>query len=201
MVEPNRYNGTFNLKDLLVSGKSPTHSPLLDSNQMRLTLDRSLQPQQVLVLSLAYQLNLPEPIPSSTTRPVPFGWTDRQTNLVDWYPFIPPYEEGKGWLAHRPGYFGEHLAYETANFDITIRNTGKEIFRAPSSLADSGETQPGQLTVAASAPAQQSDQTPLFSFQCPHILLVCQSLLCRSSPNCRECFSARIHFPHPCSGG
>ena len=158
MVEPNRYNGTFNLKDLLVAGKSPTHSPLLDSNQMRLTLDRPLQPERVLVLSLAYQLNLPEPIPSSTTRPVPFGWTDRQTNLVDWYPFIPPYEEGKGWLAHRPGYFGEHLAYETANFDITIRNTGKEIFRAPSSLADSGETQPGQLTVAASAPAQQSDQ-------------------------------------------
>ncbi|MGB9585976.1 MAG: M1 family metallopeptidase [Anaerolineales bacterium] len=154
MIEPNRYDGTFQLQELLINGKSPTSTPELQSNQMLLELEQPLEPQQTIILDIAYQLHLPQPIPSPTTRPVPFGWTPRQTNLVDWYPFIPPYIEGKGWVAHKPGYFGEHLAYETANFEIILVNKGKEILSAPTSLADSGETQAGHLTVAASAMAQ-----------------------------------------------
>ncbi len=157
MVEPNRYEGTFQLQDIFVNGDKLANPPTLQSNQMHVALDQPLQPQQTLTLSISYQLDLPKPNPSPTTRPVPFGWTERQTNLVDWYPFIPPYIEGKGWLAHQPGYFGEHLAYQTANFDVTIINSGKEILRAPKTVLDRGETQPGQLTIAASAPAEQND--------------------------------------------
>ena len=49
-----------------------------------------------------------------------FGFTAQQVNLVDWYPFIVPYVVGKGWILHDPHYYGEHLAYEAADFDVSV---------------------------------------------------------------------------------
>jgi aminopeptidase N len=40
---------------------------------------------------------------------------------VDWYPFIPPYRDGEGWLISAAAAQGEHLAYESADFDVRIR--------------------------------------------------------------------------------
>jgi aminopeptidase N len=77
-------------------------------------------------------------VPSSDVRPIPFGYTPRQTNLVDWFPYIPPYRPGEGWLIRSAGYFGEHLAYESADFEVSFK------------LADTRAS----LVVAASAPAQ-----------------------------------------------
>ena len=54
-------------------------------------------------------------------RPVPFGYTARQTNLVDWYPFVAPYLPGEGWQAHQAYYFGEHLVYEKSDFQVNIQ--------------------------------------------------------------------------------
>jgi aminopeptidase N len=62
-------------------------------------------------------------VPSQETRPIPFGYTARQTNLVDWYPFVAPYITGEGWIANQAYFFGEHLAYELADFDVSIRIT------------------------------------------------------------------------------
>jgi aminopeptidase N len=64
---------------------------------------------------------MPSPSPEYYGRPVPFGYSSRQTNFVDWYPFVPPYQPGEGWLAHRPGAFGEHLVYESADFEVNIQ--------------------------------------------------------------------------------
>jgi aminopeptidase N len=61
---------------------------------------------------------------------------------VDWYPFIPPYVDGQGWQAHPAGFFGEHLVYEQADFDVWLR-----IEDAP----------PGTLLAASSAPVQEGD--------------------------------------------
>jgi hypothetical protein len=143
-VEANRWAGGFNLQSLkMENGKSITNSEL-SGNQMIIPLPQPLQPAERLILHLSYQLFLPAiPEPSDTARPVPFGYTGRQTNLVDWYPFIPPYRPGEGWLLHNPGYFGEHQVYETADFDVQI------------SLS-----QPVQdLVIAASAPAGQTAES------------------------------------------
>lgn len=51
-----------------------------------------------------------------------FGYTAQQVNLVDWYPFIVPYVNG-GWVLNDPWYYGEHLAYESADFDISLTFT------------------------------------------------------------------------------
>ncbi|MCX8061339.1 MAG: M1 family metallopeptidase [Anaerolineales bacterium] len=164
MVEPNRYLGTFTLKSLSVAGQdSKGKEEWVEINQLRLPLPQPWQPMEKLEVRLEYELNLPSPQPNPATRPVPFGWTALQTNLVDWYPFIPPYREGKGWLAHPPGFFGEHLVSESADYAVTIRIRDSLTVRTTASPNPTGEPMAGQLTLAASAPAEERDGTFYFS--------------------------------------
>ena len=138
MVETNRYPGTFILTELSLEDIQSVDDYTLENNQLLLKLEKALLPGDSIELALSYELNLPSPTPSTDVRPIPFGYSARQTNLVDWYPFIPPYISGQGWLAHEPWYFGEHLAYDVSDFQVDIR------------LADDRS----DLTIAASAPAE-----------------------------------------------
>lgn len=101
--------------------------------QILVTLARPLQPSEQFRLDLHYSLTLPQ-VPGS------LGWTERQANFVDWYPYIPPYQSGSGWLINPPAPQGEHLTYESANFEVQI------------SLVNA----PALVQVAASAPARQA---------------------------------------------
>lgn len=145
VVEPAYYPGTFELKSLAWEEGQTVEGAAWKGTHLRLPLREPLAPGAALRLSLSYTLNLPSPTPSPTTRPVPFGYTQRQTNLVDWYPFIPPYQGGQGWLAHDPGFFGEHLAYEASDFEVEIRLAEPSYAGAP-------------LVIAASAPVEQQGE-------------------------------------------
>jgi hypothetical protein len=136
VVEPVYYPGVFELLSLVWEDGQTIENYSWDGSFLTLPLLDPLAPAQELVLLLTYRLQLPSPATSAETRPVPFGFTARQTNLVDWYPYIPPYQPGQGWLAHRAGFFGEHQVYESSDFTVTIR------------IAD----QRSDLVVAASAP-------------------------------------------------
>ena len=138
IVEPARYPGVFDLKDLTWGDGNPVLDYTREIGQLQIALDKPLDPGETIELFLEYELTLPSPDPSFYGRPVPFGYSTRQTNLVDWYPFIPPYIPGQGWLAHNAGPFGEHLVYEVANFTVDIH------------LSDSTPN----LIIAASAPAE-----------------------------------------------
>lgn len=71
-------------------------------------------------LTLNYRLNLPEiPPPSDTAKPQIYGYTLRQINLVDWYPYIPPFKDNE-WLVHPPGYFGEHQVYPVSDYEVAL---------------------------------------------------------------------------------
>jgi aminopeptidase N len=85
-------------------------------------------------LSLHYKLSVPE-------RAKPFGFTPHQINFGDWYPFIPAYRAGQGWLVHEPGTVGEHLVYDVADYQVNIR------------LVNS----PANVVIATSAPAELID--------------------------------------------
>jgi hypothetical protein len=101
-------------------------------------------------LEISYDLNIPEiPAPSTVDRPLPFGYTARQTNLVDWYPYLPPYLPGQGWLIHNPWFYGEHQVYELADYDIEIHLTGVQ----------------QNFTLAASAPAEVDGRTYRYQMQ------------------------------------
>ncbi len=138
MVDSLYYPNTFHLNSLEWGDGQSVADFTLENAQLRIHLPEALQPGGRVDFAISYELNLPSPVPSSTTRPVPFGYTARQTNLVDWYPFIPPYASGKGWLAHQAGYFGEHLVYDESDYQVNIQITDQRT----------------DLTVAASVPAE-----------------------------------------------
>ncbi len=138
IVEPNRYPNGFHLKALTWEDGQPIASYALEKTHLRLPLERPLLPGEALGFSISYETLLPQ-------QGAPFGYTERQTNLADWYPFVPPYIEGQGWLVHESAVQGEHLAYDVADYEVTLRLT------APRSAAGRA------LTLAASAPAQSED--------------------------------------------
>ena len=120
-VEPDNQAGEFTLKSISLAGGQPTHDFTLAKNRLTISLARPLLPGQSSQVSLSFELALPLiPPPSDTARPVVRGYTDRQTNLVDWFPYVPPYVAGQGWVIHDPGYFGEHQVYPEADFDVTL---------------------------------------------------------------------------------
>ena len=141
MVEPNQQPGVFILQSLTLDGGQAVKDYTLENNQLHIPLPAQLLPYHSLRVDLVFSLQLPEiPTPVDDLRPVPFGYTSQQLNLVDWYPSLAPYRSGKGWLAHKPWFYGEHQVYDNSDFNVTIE------------LVDP----PSGLVVAASAPAQQN---------------------------------------------
>jgi hypothetical protein len=150
VVEPNRYPGAFQLMSLDWEDGSPVESYSLAGNRLTIQLPAPLLPAGSLRLSMAYELDLPIiPPPSDTSRPVPFGYTARQTNVVDWYPYLPPYLLGRGWLVHDPWFYGEHQVYELADYQVDLQPTAS----------------PPGLVIAASSPATRTGAGYHYDFE------------------------------------
>jgi hypothetical protein len=140
MVEPDYYPNVFKLNSIDWDSGEPIQGYILENAQLKIPLSEPIQPGEEISLSLTYQLNIPSPEISPNIRPIPFGYTERQTNLVDWYPFIPPYIPGQGWLAHEAGYYGEHLAYEISDFHVELKLAGgRDDLVIAASAADIGD--------------------------------------------------------------
>ena len=119
-VDPNRWGGCFELQSLSLNGFGIT--PTLEGMRMEIPFGAKLQPGESLTLGMNYRLNIP---PKSADQV--FGYHGNlQTNLVNWYPFIVPYDDAQGWLLHSPSGLGEHLVYETVDFDIALKLEGEE---------------------------------------------------------------------------
>lgn len=131
VVEANRQPGVFQLDELRWADGQPIDAYVLQGARLFVPLPAPLAPARTVALSIFYQVELP-------ARAAPLGYTARQTNLGDWYPFIPPYRTGQGWLMHEPGAVGEHLVYDVADYEVELRLVGEQT----------------GLVVAASAPAE-----------------------------------------------
>jgi hypothetical protein len=141
MVEPNLWKGSFKLVSLAWEGGEIIDLYELNNDQMRIPLHQSLKSGGRLGLKIKYQLNIPQfALLSTMDRPLPYGFTNRQTNIVDWYPYIPPYRAGEGWLVHPHWGFGEHQVFDVADFKVRV------------TLAEPVQN----LVIAASAPAEPS---------------------------------------------
>lgn len=139
MVELFAYRDLFTFTGLWWQDGQVVENASWESIQVRIPLREPLQPGQSTGLKMTYEFRLPPQSSLNSERPLPIGYTSRQANLVDWYPFIPPYRNGTGWLAHPPSYYGEHLVYDMADFEVNLRLTDQR----------------SDLVVAASAPARQ----------------------------------------------
>ena len=147
VVEPNRYEGAFDLQNLTWGDVQTVEEVELEGGILRLALPEPLPPGESISVEIAYELQLPQ-------REGVFGYTERQTNLGDWYPFIPPYDEGVGWVTHEPslykyGSLGEHLVYESADFEVTF------------TLGESAN----DVTLVGSAPVKQEGNVYIFQAQ------------------------------------
>jgi len=126
-VEPNLWSGGFSLRSLVVDGEEAANYTLENlSQRLEVQLPRPLVPGGVAEIVLSYGLILPQ-MPAysdqNDVRPQIYGFSERQLNLVEWYPFVVPYVPGEGWILHNPWYYGEHLVYDLADFDVTVSFT------------------------------------------------------------------------------
>jgi hypothetical protein len=135
VIDANRYPGAFHLKDITWDNGQAVTDHILDGIRLTLPLLQPIVPEESITFSISYELNLPQ------LRSY-FGYTDRQANISDWYPYVPPYIPSEGWLVRDPGSIGEHLAYDMAGFEVSIKLTsptnqeGLPLTIAASSQAD-----------------------------------------------------------------
>jgi hypothetical protein len=124
-VEPNLWGGGFSLKSIAIGGQPVTSYTIENMSQrLEVQLPQPLPPSGILTIEINYGLVLPQMQAyvnaSNDVRPQIYGYSDKQVNFVDWYPMIVPYIPGQGWVLHNPWYYGEHLVYDLADFDVTV---------------------------------------------------------------------------------
>lgn len=207
VVEPAYYPDAFTLISLNGPDGQPIQNLSWEKTWLHMPLAAMLQPGESLRLDLAYQFVLPERVQADGLRPMVIGWSERQTNLVDWYVTVAPYEPGKGWIAHKPGYYGEHQVYESADFDITLQVTGQTGLTVAASAPDSpqGDRHHYQLeaarTFAVSIGAdyqvstRQVGDVTLTAYTFPYHAAAGEQAL-QSSAEALELYS-RIFAPYP----
>lgn len=120
-VEPNLWVGAFSLSGLTVN-EVPVSDYSLNGQRLDVVLPQFLMPGEVLTVRIQYSLSLPfaEESDPNVSRPRIFGYTRRQVNLTNWYPFIVPYINGE-WVLNEPWYYGEHLVYDAADYEVNVR--------------------------------------------------------------------------------
>jgi hypothetical protein len=119
VVDPNRFTGAFMLEACTWEDGSQIEDLIFEETILRLPLSAPLEINHSIRFSLKYTINIPY-------QSGIFGWTDRQTNLGYWYPFVPPYHPETGWQINKPGDFGEYLVLESADYDITLKMVKNE---------------------------------------------------------------------------
>lgn len=117
-VNPNLWNNTFQLYSVRLNESAQTYYELIGQN-LNIYPPAVVLPEETIKIEVEYRLNLPY----STGKLENFGYSARQMNLTDWYPFIPPFKNG-AWLLPAPHVFGENLVYDKADFlvDVAITN-------------------------------------------------------------------------------
>jgi hypothetical protein len=119
---PNLWQDSFAMTAFSVDGASATYT--LEGQRLEVTLPAPLLPETVTTLSIQYTLVLPiaEQEDPNVSRPRIYGYTTRQLNLTNWYPFVVPFINGD-FVLHDPWYYGEHLVYDPADYVVNLRFT------------------------------------------------------------------------------
>jgi len=138
-IPPKNYPGSFTLRSLSDADGNSITNWREEGINLYVPLAQPLQPNQTTSLRLNFRLDFP-------TVEGTFGVSGRQTNLMNWYPYIPPYDETEGWITHPQQVVnnmvvGEYVVNEVADFDVTLKLTDREEL----------------IEVAASAPAVETN--------------------------------------------
>ncbi len=133
-IPPNSWPGVFSIQGVS-AGEFPIESYTSDGVILNIRFGSpGWQPGEILDLQILFTLDLPQQNAREGYGPSPFGYTVLQTNLVDWYAMVPPYQEELGWIIHDPWLFGEYLVYPAADFDVSLELGGPGLIAAASSI-------------------------------------------------------------------
>jgi hypothetical protein len=126
-VEPNLWPNCFVLNSLKLEG-TPVAGYQLDGQKLWFPLPNVMQPESTATLQLQYSLALPliESTNPNLSRPRIFGYSPRQVNLTNWYPFVVPHV-GADWVLHDPWYYGEHLVYDAADYTVNLKSADSAV--------------------------------------------------------------------------
>jgi hypothetical protein len=143
-VEPNYWVGGFTLESLSVAG-TPITNFTLDGQKLAFQLPNTLLPETTTTIAVQYSLLLPliQPTDPSLARPRIYGYSPRQINLTNWYPFVVPRIDGE-WVLHDPWAYGEHLVYDAADFTVNLRQADPSV--TPVVAASGAASQNGEWT-------------------------------------------------------
>jgi hypothetical protein len=143
-VEPNLWEGCFKLNGLSLDGEALSDFSL-NGQKLSVPLANAIEPEKTITLQLQYTLALPEiePTNPNLTRPRIFGFSARQINLTNWYPFVAPWVGGE-WVLHDPWYYGEHLVYDAADYTVNIKSADPAV--SPVIAASGAPTSNGEWT-------------------------------------------------------
>lgn len=126
-VEPNRLRGIFRIDRLGMDGVT-LNDYTLEKHRLTFRPPVPIPNGATAAISLNYVLVLPliEQGDPNVIRPQIFGYTARQVNLTDWYPMLAPFDPQSGWLLADPWYYGEHLTYPLADFEVNLSFTNPD---------------------------------------------------------------------------
>jgi hypothetical protein len=143
-VVPNFWLGGFTLGSLTVDGNIITDYTLL-GQKLTVPLPFTFHPETTTTIAMQYSLVLPliQPTDPGLSRPRIYGYSERQINLTNWYPFVVPRIDGE-WVLHDPWAYGEHLVYDAADFTVNLRQADPAV--APVIAASGAAAQNGEWT-------------------------------------------------------
>ncbi|MBN1453802.1 MAG: M1 family metallopeptidase [Anaerolineales bacterium] len=206
-VVPNMWPGSFNLSALGVDG-TPITNYILQGQKLEFALPAPLAPETTVTVALQYTLILPfaEQQDPSVERPRIYGYTARQVNLANWYPFIVPYAAGKGWVLHDPWYYGEHLVYEAADYEVNLTTDPSVVVAASGYAEPNGEwtrytLQAGRAFAVSASPeylvsTMQVEDVTVYSYYFPLYDIPGQAAL-SASAQALQIYSQRFApYPH-----
>ena len=141
-IAANLWPNCFNLTQMAVDD-IPITDATLNVHRLDIPLPTPLAPDSVSTITLSYSLSLPYMDQANSLRARIFGYSDIQMNLVNWYPFIVPFKNGK-WQIREPWSHGEYLIYPAADFEVNLKFTNPE--NAPVVAASGYAESNGEVT-------------------------------------------------------
>jgi hypothetical protein len=127
-VPPNLWGGAFVLNALSQDGTALSNYSLT-GERMSIILPQALAAGAVTTFTLNFTLNIPPKTYEGT-----FGYLGYQVNLTDWFPFIVPFNGG--WILHDNYSFGEHLVYDSSDFEVNLKVNDATVIIAASAPAE-----------------------------------------------------------------
>ncbi len=123
VVSPMLFQDSFFLKNLTYGNDQVISVFYWEGHRLHIPLEAPLEPGGQVDIKISFSLVVPR-------REGTMGYTGKQLNLANWYPFIPPYKTGEGWQVHdmwlvNSFIVGEHLVYEVADFEVNLQFTDR----------------------------------------------------------------------------